>query len=343
MSKNNRVTPADPLSPGSFISPRPTTRTLYDASSQSSQGTTATDVLSQATEVLSQATDVLTPPLSPRNAEDEVHTTPYPAHREGLNSIRIGPFMENGEWKSRVQYHNGTFGVLPSDEYGRINTDHLHQGAAAAEAASASASASASSSVNRPLPLLKPTAASGDRGGGLFRRNGKYWISYIDEDTNAYIVQPADSEGNVVSIDDLSHTILENVVNLRRSISNTPETSAILVRHRNPREIASSASASTLRLEEPASNQRGLFSSSSSALNNKHSPRKPNNQNPNRNRNLGGKRRTLHKQRKQRTLRKYRKQHKQRKQNKETQRKKTHRHRSRRSRRRSLSISRKKQ
>lgn len=326
MSKNNRVTPTDPLSPGSFISPRPTTRTLYDASSQSSQGTTATDVLSQATEVLSQATDVLTPPLSPRNAEEEVHTTPYPAHREGLNSIRIGPFIENGEWKSRVRYQNGTFGVLPSDEYGTINITHLRQGAAAAEAASAStsasASASASSPVNRPLPLLKPTAASGDRGGGLFPRNDKYWISYIDEDTNAYIVQPADSSGNVVSIDDPSHIIVKNTVNLRRSISNTPETSAILVRHRNPREIAASASASTLRLEEPASHQRGIFSSSSSASNNQHSPRKSNHSN--RNRTPGGKRRTL---------RKYRKQHKQRKQNKGTQRKKTHRHRSRRNRR----------
>ena len=76
-----------------------------------------------------------------------------------------------------------------------------------------------------------------------------------------------------------------------------------------------------VNLSAPASHQRGLFSSSSS-------PRKSNH--PNRNRNLGGKRRTLHKQRKQRTLRK---QHKQRKQNKGTQRKKTRRHRSRRSRR----------
>ena len=159
--------------------------------------------------------------------------------------------MDNDVWKSRVRYQNGTFGVLPSNEFGYIEHSDLLRGATEAEAASASAaSASASSPVNRSLPLLKPTAASGDRGGGVFPRDGAHWISHVDEETNAYIVQPADSTGNVVSMNDPSHIITESVVNDSTYVANL--SSATPVSRRN---VTARAAASAAAEEEEESDQ----------------------------------------------------------------------------------------
>lgn len=63
---NNKRTPHKntPSYQPSFITPPPSNRNLYGASSQSSQGT---EILSQATEVLSDDEDLQTPPLSQYN------------------------------------------------------------------------------------------------------------------------------------------------------------------------------------------------------------------------------------------------------------------------------------
>lgn len=123
MSNNKRTPSKQPYQP-SFIT-SPPHRNLYEASSQSSQGT---EVLSQATEVLSQETEVLsdeeespTPSLSQHNNAGAASATPGVSRLKKTNApgFRGNRIYTNAEHKYMYRANlNDPSQDFPCDVYG---------------------------------------------------------------------------------------------------------------------------------------------------------------------------------------------------------------------------------
>ena len=118
MSKNNNKRTPPPYQP-SFVTPPPSNRNLYGASSESSQGT---EVLSQKTEVLSNEEDLPpTPHLSQENDAGAASATPGASRLKKTNApgFRGNRIYTNAEHKYMYRANlNDPSQDFPCDVYG---------------------------------------------------------------------------------------------------------------------------------------------------------------------------------------------------------------------------------
>ena len=118
MSKNNNKRTPPPYQP-SFVTPPPSNRNLYGASSESSQGT---EVLSQETEVLSNEEDLPpTPHLSQENDAGAASATPGASRLKKTNApgFRGNPVYTNAQHRYMFRPNlNDPSQDYPSDVHG---------------------------------------------------------------------------------------------------------------------------------------------------------------------------------------------------------------------------------